>query len=101
MNDACASVDKDNLACVSPPDEKLIADGWHRRFVADAVRAQEALETYSALGYEVRLELVDTEDLREECSGCLTILKQLRIVYTRKISVRLSNENEVSPSAGC
>lgn len=101
MNDACTAVDKDNFACVTPPDAKLIADGWQRRFVADPARAQEALEMYSTMGYEVRLELVDTEELREECSGCLAILKQLRVVYTRKTSAGHSNENEVSQTSGC
>jgi hypothetical protein len=87
MNEACAAVDKDNFACVSPPDAKLIADGWERRFIADAARAQEAMEMYNTMGCEVRSEFVNTEELREECSGCLAILKQLRVVYTRKRNV--------------
>jgi len=34
-------------------DPALVAQGWERRFTADAQRAKEAMELYEQLGYEV------------------------------------------------
>jgi hypothetical protein len=69
---------------MSPPDPELIAQGWERRFIADDKRALDALEMYEELGHEVRVEPITLEELKEECHGCLVILKQLKAVYTRK-----------------
>lgn len=74
----------DFFGCVIPPDAKLLADGWERRFIADARMAKDASETYRDLGYEVRLEAVPAEALKEECSGCKVLFAQFRAVYTRK-----------------
>ena len=82
MNSNCAT--ENNFGCLSPPDAKLIAEGWERRFIADANRAVYAMGMYEELGHEVRIEPINLEQLKEECSECLVILKQLRAVYTRK-----------------
>lgn len=83
MNNNC-QVDHGNVpGCASPPDPKLIAEGWKRRFIADANRVQDAIEMYEELGQEVRVEAVALEEFKEECHGCLLILKQLKAVYTR------------------
>jgi hypothetical protein len=71
-------------SCVSPPDPKLTAEGWERRFIADAKRAQDAIEMYGEMGHEVRLEPVNATALSEACSGCLMAFAQFRVVYTRK-----------------
>ncbi len=70
--------------CVAPPDPKLIAEGWERRFIADAKRAQDAVEMYEALAQEVRVEAIMPADIKAECQGCWLVLSQLRAIYTRK-----------------
>lgn len=66
-------------------DPRLLADGWERRFVADAQRAQEAADLYGSMGLEVRLEPVSPEDLQEGCEDCrLVQLLGFRAVYTRQ-----------------
>ena len=84
MNNNC-QVDHSNVpSCVSPPDPQLSAEGWERRFIADAQRAQDAIEMYAEMGHEVRLEPVNATGLSEACSGCLEAFAQFRVVYTRK-----------------
>jgi hypothetical protein len=74
----------DFLGCTLPPDAKMTAEGWERRFIADARMARDAVDTYTQLGYEVRLEPIDTDGLKDECSGCKALFKQFSAVYTRK-----------------
>lgn len=84
MNDNC-QVDHRNVpGCMSPPDPELVAAGWELRFIADVNRVQDAIEMYKELGQEVRVEPIALEELKEECHGCLLILKQLKAIYTRK-----------------
>ena len=60
-------------------------DGWERRFIADARRAEEVVALYRELGYEVRAEPLAPEDLREECEDCrLVTLLKFQVIYTRK-----------------
>ncbi len=62
-----------------------MADGWERRFIADARRAEEAIELYSQLGYEVCADPVRAEELGEECDDCqLLAALQFKMIYTRK-----------------
>ncbi|MBI1967061.1 MAG: hypothetical protein HYS40_03640 [Gemmatimonadetes bacterium] len=62
------------------PDE-----GWERRFVADPARAQEAVELYTWAGFDVRVEPLDPEDLRDECESCgLAQAGLFRVIYTRR-----------------
>lgn len=70
--------------CVSPPNPQLIAAGWERRFIADAKRAQDAIEMYAEMGHDVRLEPVNVTGLSEACSGCLEAFAHFSVVYTRK-----------------
>jgi hypothetical protein len=62
-----------------------IADGWERRFVADAPRVQEAIDLYIEMGFEVCADPVRPDELGEECEAC-QLLAQLRFktIYTRK-----------------
>lgn len=66
-----------------PPDPRLVAQGWKRRFMADPVRAQETVELYSSLGFEVRAEPVTLADLSEECGECVLATTAYRMIYTR------------------
>lgn len=61
----------------------LTARGWTRRFVAAPPRLQEVAELYAALGYEVRFEQVDGEELADQCPSCALAARLLRVVYTR------------------
>ena len=70
--------------CPIPPDPKLIAAGWERRYLGDSRMARNALETYQELGMEVRLEAVDPGGLPQDCSGCLVSFEDFRMVYTRR-----------------
>ena len=66
------------------PDPELVAAGWERRFTADGRRAQEMVELYTDLGYEVHLEPVKTEEFDEECEQCaLLALLEFTTIYTR------------------
>lgn len=84
MSNNCHVEHNDVPGCASPPDAKLSAEGWVRRFIADANRVQDAIEMYEELGQEVRVEALALEEVKEECHGCLLILKQLKAIYTRK-----------------
>ncbi|UCC83228.1 MAG: hypothetical protein JSW46_20125 [Gemmatimonadota bacterium] len=66
-------------------DPARLADGWERRFIVDAQRAEEAIELYSQLGYEVCADPVRAEELGEECDDCqLLAALQFKMIYTRK-----------------
>ncbi|MFQ5865079.1 MAG: hypothetical protein ACE5IW_07615 [bacterium] len=85
MNDKRQSDTSAFWGCTLPPDPKIIAEGWERRFIGDARMAREATDTYRELGYEVRLEPINTDGLKDECRGCKAIFDQFSAVYTRKI----------------
>jgi hypothetical protein len=66
-------------------DPALVADGWVRRYLADPERAREAVETYGAAGFEVRLEPLKPGNFAEHCQGCAAIVcRTYVVVYTRK-----------------
>ena len=68
-------------------DPQRIADGWERRFIADRPRAEEAIELYTRLGYEVCADPIMREELADDCEDCLLVAR-LRFVtiYTRRSS---------------
>jgi hypothetical protein len=67
------------------PDPALVAEGWERRFTADVQRTQEAVELYAQLGYEVRTESLQPEQLTGDCEGCRSqVLLEFKTIYTRK-----------------
>lgn len=66
-------------------DDALIAQGWTRRFLADANRAEEARELYTSLGHEVLLQSPEPSHVRAECEGCQpTVCRDYFLVYTRR-----------------
>jgi len=73
-------------------DPQRIADGWERRFIADRPRAEEVIELYAGLGYEVCADPFMPDELADDCDDCL-LVAQLRFVtiYTRRPS-RQSDE---------
>jgi len=68
-----------------PPDPKLVAAGWERRFMADARRAAEYAEIYSSMGFEVKAEPIRREEVDPDCGDCGLILHRLIVtIYTRR-----------------
>ena len=68
------------------PDPALIAEGWERRFTADSQRAEEAMELYAKLGYEVRAEALRPDEIMDECEGCHSLAAlEFKTIYTRKL----------------
>lgn len=67
------------------PDPARLADGWERRFIADAARAAEAVELYERLGFEAVADPLRTNEMGEQCDECqLVALLRFRTVYTRR-----------------
>lgn len=67
------------------PNPALVAEGWERRFTADARRAEEAIELYSQLGYEVRVEPMRSDGVHDDCCGCDSpVVSQFKTIYTRR-----------------
>lgn len=67
------------------PDPARLAQGWERRFITDGHRAEELMELYRKLGYEVCADPVRREDLNGECEDCeLAMLLHFKTIYTRK-----------------
>ncbi len=70
-----------------PPDPRLVAEGWERRFMVDKRRVAEFTDLYSALGYEVRAEPIRPDEVGPECSDCTLVMYQIFVtLYTRKRS---------------
>ena len=68
-----------------PPDPRLVAEGWERRFMADSQRLNEFMDLYTSMGYEVRAEPVRPEEIGPECGDCRLVLCRLYFtLYTRK-----------------
>ena len=68
-----------------PADDKLVAEGWQRRFMADPVRLQEATALYTELGYEVRAETIQPNEMSSVCGSCRIATCQAYVtIYTRK-----------------
>ena len=70
-----------------PPDPKLVAEGWERRFMTNVGRLTEYVELYTSLGFDVRAEPVRSDEVDPECDDCRLILyQQIVTLYTRKQS---------------
>ena len=73
-----------------PPDPKLVAEGWERRFMTSVTRLTEYVELYTSLGYDVRSEPVRSDEVDPECNDCRLILyQQIVTIYTRKRSAQM------------
>lgn len=61
------------------------AQGWLRRFMVEAGRADECIELYESLGHDVRMRPVRADSLvDEECATCLLAASHRYVViYTR------------------
>lgn len=64
--------------------QPLEAEGWVRRFVADAERAREVEDLYSKLGYDVQSVPVEPGEFQGDCLGCQAVAYfRFRTIYTR------------------
>jgi hypothetical protein len=66
---------------------ELLERGWTKQFLASGTRLQEAKESYASLGFEVHLELAQTDDLA--CSECQPphpsdAVEGWYVIYTRR-----------------
>jgi hypothetical protein len=70
-----------------PANPKLTEAGWVRRYLADPIRAREAVELYSNLGYEVLAEKLTPDDFGPNCDGCPSVVcASYVMIHTRKCS---------------
>ncbi len=68
------------------PDPALVAAGWTPRFLADAARCAEAVELYSRIGFEVRIQPVAPADFDEKCGECPAVVcRTYSMIYTRRL----------------
>jgi hypothetical protein len=66
-------------------DPALLAQGWERRFVADAARVEELTRLYEDLGYQVLCMPIRPEQIGGSCAGCrAVILAQFHLIYTHR-----------------
>ncbi len=66
-------------------DLDLASQGWERRFTADPQRAEEAMELYRQLGYEVRAEPASGAGETDECDACRAVIaREWKTIYTRR-----------------
>lgn len=67
------------------PDPQLAAEGWQRRFSADADRLAEVTELYAELGFEVRTEPIGLAENGARCDDChAAVAARFKTIYTRK-----------------
>lgn len=80
---SCPHPESAPVAETTRPD--LAAEGWTRRFIADPIRAREALEMYPRMGFEVRAEPMRATEVGPECATCPSVTCPLYLViYTRR-----------------
>ena len=75
--------DGDGLALRADPE--LVAQGWVRRHLADPARAEESVELYTAMGFEVKVRKLQPTHFGPECQACaLSACRTYVMIYTRK-----------------
>jgi hypothetical protein len=63
----------------------LEAAGWQRRFEAEATRAEELVDLYAELSYEVTTRPIVPDEIGADCAGCAIVACQRYVaVYTRR-----------------
>jgi hypothetical protein len=72
------------FGCDLPPDTALTAEGWEWRCNVDERGVAEMRDTYTELGFEVRLQAVDAGVLCAACDGCKETVAGFKAVYVRK-----------------
>ncbi len=70
--------------CDLPHDGGLTKDGWEWRCNADSRRSKDLVDMYREVGFEVRLESIDVDDICSACDGCKGAFSAFSAVYIRK-----------------
>ncbi|HED04626.1 MAG TPA: hypothetical protein ENI60_07685 [Candidatus Fraserbacteria bacterium] len=73
---------------------ELEREGWERRTVESEPRLSELVTLYEELGFEVRLEPVDTSELpSEDCRRCYLVRSErYRTIYTHRSGDKWASE---------
>jgi len=68
-----------------PTNPQTTQSGWTRRFIGMGHRLEEMTQLYRGLGFEVRLEAPDLDELPgQACENCFLITSQhIFALYTR------------------
>jgi hypothetical protein len=65
--------------------KELEKKGWIKQTTIGEPRLSEIVELYKSLGYEVRLEPIEPDELDEECRKCYELEgDKVKTVYVRK-----------------
>jgi hypothetical protein len=70
--------------CDLPQDSALTEDGWEWRSNTDAQRSRDLVDMYSEVGFEVRLEPINVDNMCSACDGCKDAFSKFNAVYIRK-----------------
>lgn len=74
-----------SVARFDPVDPERIRAGWEHRFVASGARADEMIELYRELGFEVAADPLVTGGMVEGCATCFDAGgEEYRSIYTRR-----------------
>lgn len=85
----CAPGALNELDLAIPADPQLVADGWERRYLADPERAQEAIELYTSLGFEVKAQKLTPANFGPLCGECPAhVCLSYVMIYTRRRDAR-------------
>tara|TARA_B100000315_G_C14503119_1_gene553267 strand:+ start:560 stop:811 length:252 start_codon:yes stop_codon:yes gene_type:complete len=69
---------------INQADNTLKHNGWVKKFDADEPRLSEMVELYESIGFEVKLEPVNTQTSKEQCNVCLTNTeKKIMTIYVK------------------
>jgi hypothetical protein len=80
-----AQGDEDFGVASMPADAKLVAEGWVRRHFAERAKAQESIDLYTAMGYEVKAQELTPADFGPQCAHCASVMCHACVlIYTRK-----------------
>ena len=75
------------LPMISPSPSERIAAGWEFRFVAEGARAEEMIELYRELGFEVAADPVAADGIGTDADDCVACQElaadRFTAVYTR------------------
>ena len=75
----------DSTGLTSPPDPKLVSQGWERRNVTSPDRVDELRDLYESLGFEVLIQSMSPTDFGSKCNECaITACSSYVLIYTRK-----------------
>jgi len=71
-----------------PADPELTAEGWVRRHLVDHSRAQQSVDLYASMGFEVIARKLEPSDLGSACGSCgEAVCGSYVLIYTRKPDV--------------